>query len=244
VRIRICRMKGNKMRLRYKIITLLFSFAIVGSSCENEVERQRREAIEEEERKEQEVQRQLEAEDRAFQEEQERIEKEEREEKERIERETRLEKERQEKLIYDKYITNSLRTGSAPYAYCFGENSSCDNYGCSQLKVKTPYNSDVVVTVKKDGEVVRHGYINGGSSLSFELPNGAYQPFFYYGKGWNPEKIMKETDCGTLKGGFVAEESFGKDGIQLLNNTILEYELILQEQGNFSTRPSNSSEAF
>jgi hypothetical protein len=162
----------------------------------------------------------------------------------KLEREEKRQEEAKEKAIYDKYVHNSLNTGATPYAYCFGGNSSCDDYGCSQLKVKTPYNSDVLVTIKKGNEVVRHAYINGGSSYTFEMPNGLYQPFFYYGKGWNPTKVMKKADCGTLKGGFMAEESFGKDSPQLLNNTILEYELILQDQGNFSTRPSNSDEAF
>ena len=55
---------------------------------------------------------------------------------------------------------------------------------------------------------------------------------------------MKETDCGTLKGGFIADEQIGKDSPQSLNNNILEYELILQQNGNFSTTPSNSEEAF
>ena len=55
---------------------------------------------------------------------------------------------------------------------------------------------------------------------------------------------MKETDCGSLRGGFVSSEHFGKDTPQSLANNILEYELILQQNGNFSTRPSNSEEAF
>jgi len=162
----------------------------------------------------------------------------------RIELEASLEKERQEKAIYDKYINNSLSTGSTPYSYCFGNNRSCSDYGCSQIKVRTPSNSDVVVTIKKNGEVYSHAYINKGSAYTFELPNGTYQTFFYYGKGWNPNKVMKEAGCGTLIGGFVTEEHFGKDSPQSLSNNILEYELILQQNGNFSTSPSNSDEAF
>ena len=41
-----------------------------------------------------------------------------------------------------------------------------------------------------------------------------------------------------------SDESFGKDDPQELNNSILEYELILQTNGNFSTIPSNPAEAF
>ena len=100
-----------------------------------------------------------------------------------------------------------------------------------------------VVTIKKEDKVVRHAYICAGSSYTFELPNGTYQPFFYYGKGWNTEKEMKRADGTIILGGFVANESFGKDDPQSLNNNILEYQLILQQDGNFSTRPSNSMEA-
>ncbi len=162
----------------------------------------------------------------------------------RIEQKEKNEQEKLNQAIRDKYISNSLSTGTTPYAYCFGSNNTCSDNGCSQIKVKTPNNSDVLVTIKRNTKVYRHAYIKAGSNFTFELPNGIYQPFFYYGKGWNPEKIMIETDCGTLKGGFVAEEQIGKDSPQSLNNNILEYELILQQNGNFSTSPSNSEEAF
>jgi hypothetical protein len=229
------------MKLKLIFATILLSIML--TSCESEEERQKRIAREEQQRIELEERRKAEEAERAYKLEQERIEKEQREESERIEREARLEKERQEKAIYDKYIDNSLSTGSTPYSYCFGRNSSCSDWGCSQIKVRTPYNSDVLVTIKKGEKVVRHAFIKGGSSYTFELPNGTYQPFFYYGKGWNPEKVMKQTDCGTLKGGFITNEDFGKDSPQTLSNNVLEYELILQQSGNFSTRPSNANEA-
>jgi hypothetical protein len=88
-----------------------------------------------------------------------------------------------------------------------------------------------------------HAYIRANDSYTFEMPNGTYQPFFYYGKGWDPEKIMKETPEGTIKGGFVSDESFGKDDPQTLEDNILTYQLIFQTNGNFSTRPSNAEDA-
>jgi hypothetical protein len=100
-----------------------------------------------------------------------------------------------------------------------------------------------LVTIKKDGKVVRHAYIRANDSYTFEIPNGAYQPFFYYGRGWNPEKVMKEIPEGIIKGGFMSNEVFGKDEIQVLENEILEYQLILQTDGNFTTRPSNAEDA-
>lgn len=232
------------MKNKLKFTIILFCSLIIFTSCESEEAQKQRLAMQEQARTEWKARQKQEAEELAYQQENARIEREKREEKERVEREVQLKKEREEKAIYDKYINNSLRTGATPYAYCFGGNNSCLNYECSQIKVRTPSNSDVLVTIKKNGVVYRHAYINAGSSYTFEMPDGTYQPFFYYGKGWNPTKVMKEIKCGTLKGGFITSESFGKDSPQTLSNSILSYELILQQNGNFSTEPSNSDEAF
>lgn len=162
---------------------------------------------------------------------------------ERISQEAKIEDQRKEKEIYDKYINNSLQNGSTPYSYCYGGNGNCSENGCSQIKVRTPSNSDVLVTIKRNGTVVRHAYIAAANSFTFEFANGTYQAFFYYGKGWNPEKIMKKTTCGDLKGGFISDEQFGKDDPQSISDGILTYELILQQNGNFSTSPSNQEDA-
>ncbi len=86
--------------------------------------------------------------ERAFQLEQNRIAEEKREEEKRKVREARLERERVKKAIYDKYINNSLRTGSTPYSRYFGSNSTCDYQGCSKIKVTTS-NSDVYSNSQK-----------------------------------------------------------------------------------------------
>jgi len=143
----------------------------------------------------------------------------------------------------NKYINNSLQTGTTPYRRYYGGNAACKESGCSQIKVTTPDNSDVLVTIKSNEKVVRHAYIRANSSYTFEIPNGTYQTFFYYGKGWSPEKEMKRADDTTILGGFISSELFGKDSPQLLNNNILEYELIVQQNGNFSQKPSNAMEA-
>lgn len=221
------------MKNKFTSIILLSCFLIMLASCESKAEKEQRQ-----ERLRIEL---------ALHQEKERIELEKQEKKEAAEREekrVKQEQERREQAIIDKYIYNSLHTGSTPYAYCFGGNKSCTGYECSEIKVKTPHNSDVMVTIKRNGIVYDHAYIRAGSQFTFELPNGTYQPFFYYGKGWNPNKEMKETACGMLKGGFVANEDFGKDNPQTLSNDILSYTLILQEGGNFSTKPSDADEAF
>ncbi len=144
---------------------------------------------------------------------------------------------------YDRYKNNSLSNGSQPYASYYGYNRSCDYYGCSKISVKAPYLSDVVVIIKRnnsDGSVVRHGYIKSGCTMSFEIPDGWYQTFFYYGKGWYPNKRMS----GGVRGGFLEDEIFSKDNPQYLSNQVLTYELILQRNGNFSTKPSSESEVF
>ena len=164
-------------------------------------------------------------------------------EHEKKEREDQKTLQKAETEIYNQYINNSLITGTTPYSNCYGGNQSCDENGCSKITVSTPHNSDVLVTIKKNNEVVRHAFIQAHSSYTFELPNGIYQPFFYYGKGWNPEKLMKTAPCGEIKGGFISNESFGKDDPQTLYDTVLTYELILQEKGNFSTTPSNQNDA-
>lgn len=139
---------------------------------------------------------------------------------------------------------NSLNQGSMPYASCYGSNNGCGGYGCSQISVLSG-SSDVLVTIKNSsGNVCRHGYIKAGRSFKFNVPNGGYQVFFYSGTGWNPNKVMATTSCGTLRGGFMSGESFTKDNYIDLDNQIMSYELILQQNGNLSTQPSSKSEAF
>jgi hypothetical protein len=137
----------------------------------------------------------------------------------------------------DPYYNNSLKTGAAPYA-----NSALGSSYDSEIKVSTSANSnsDVVVIVKHNGEMVRNAYIKAGGSHTFQLPNGRYQVFFYAGKGWNPNKEMPNGG----KGGFVANESYSKDSPVTLDNHILTYELIPQQNGNFSTLQSNANEVF
>ena len=221
------------MKLRFVILGLVFLSLVVLPSCESDAEKQMRLARIEKERIENEKQ----------QAEKERQRKLKEAEEARL-RAIKKEKERREREIYNRYINNSLYTGATPYSYCFGSNSNCDDYGCSKIKVITPYNSDVLVSIKRNGKVFRHAYIKAGSSYTFEFPNGTYQAFFYYGKGWNPNKFMKKTSCGILRGGFITNEHVGKDNPQSLYNNILTYELILQRNGNFNTQSSSTNEAF
>jgi hypothetical protein len=140
---------------------------------------------------------------------------------------------------------NSLSTGAMPYSYCFGAHNNCNSFSCSKITVRTGGGADVLVTIKDiNGDVVRHSYIKGGRSFSFNVPDGEYQVFFYSGSGWNPNKFVKTTTCGTLRGGFVAGEEVTKDDYITLYSQQVTYELILQQNGNLSTQPSSKNEAF
>jgi hypothetical protein len=138
---------------------------------------------------------------------------------------------------------NSLATGAMPYSYCYGSSNYCGSY-CSEIQVRTG-GSDVLVTIKDySGDVYRHAYIKSGRSFTFNVPDGQYQVFFYSGTGWNPNKYMTTTSCGTLHGGFVSAESFTKDDYISLSSQSMTYELIMQPNGNLNTQPSSMNEAF
>ena len=161
-----------------------------------------------------------------------------REEREKIEAENR----RLESIYGD----NSLSNGSQPYSRWYGKNQYYDDYTAhSEIVVKAPFNSDVIAIVRynnMNGSVAGHRYIKAGNTSKIYLKNGYnYQTFFYYGRGWYPDKQMK----GKVRGGFLKGEAFSKDGSpSYLENQILTYELTLQENGNFQTSASSEGEMF
>ena len=137
-----------------------------------------------------------------------------------------------------KYLGNSLSTGATPYAKFYGKNYKCPYNQCSGIKVTAPRESDIVVIIKrnnKSGKVIAHGYIRAGGTYKFDIPDGTYQTFFYYGEGWNPNKEM----AGGVRGGFVKDDS-----PQEIYSGVLSYVLQLQRNGNFQTKGSNRNEVF
>lgn len=110
-------------------------------------------------------------------------------------------------------------------------------------QVTAPRESDIVVIIKrnnKGGKVIAYGYICAGGTYQFDIPDGTYQTFFYYGEGWNPNKKM----AGGVRGGFVKDEKFSKDSPQKIYSGVLSYILQLQHNGNFQTKSSNRNEVF
>lgn len=160
--------------------------------------------------------------------------------------EERARREEEQRQLEHAYGNNSLSNGAQPYAQWYGRNSYYDDYTPhSEIRVKAPYNSDVIAIVRynnQNGNVAGHRYITAGNSATIYLRNGyRYQTFFYYGKGWYPDKEMKNG----IRGGFISAESFSKDGsASYLEDNILTYELTLQTNGNFQTSASNVAEIF
>lgn len=145
----------------------------------------------------------------------------------------------------DRYLNNSLSNGSQPYSRYYGSNYS-NGYDQSAVSVKASSYSDVVVIVHYNngrGKVAGHVYVRKGCSSTIYLPsNRTYQVFFYYGSGWYPKKEMPQG----MKGGFLAGESFSKDGspIFLRTGEMMTYTLTQQVNGNFSTSSSSEYEVF
>ena len=142
-----------------------------------------------------------------------------------------------------RYLGNSLSTGATPYSNVYGKNYRCPYTQCSGIKVTAPRESDIVVIIKRNnssGTVIAHGYIRAGGTYQFDIPDGTYQTFFYYGDGWNPNKVMK----GGVKGGFVKDEIFSKDNPQEIYSGVLSYVLQMRRDGNFQTKSSNKTECF
>ena len=146
------------------------------------------------------------------------------------------------------YSENSLYTGATPYKYCYGRNPYCTPpYGyeeCSFIDIRASNNSDVVVIIKKNNRVYAHAYIKAKGYHKFKLGNGNFQTFFYYGKGWNPNKFIKNASCGKITGGFVSNESLDKSDVIRLHNSSMTYTLYSVQNGNFNPKASNKNEAF
>lgn len=154
-------------------------------------------------------------------------------------------REYEQRRLISLYGNNSLSNGSQPYSQWYGFNRHYDNYTPhSEIHIKAPLNSDVVAIIRynnHNGSVAGHKYIKAGRNVTIQLPNGSYQTFFYYGKGWYSEKAMRNG----IRGGFIKDEAYSKDGSpSYLENTILTYELTITPNGNFNTTSSDENEIF
>lgn len=151
----------------------------------------------------------------------------------------------EQRFDWETYQNSHLNTGDQPYRAAYGRNRRFGYYdNHSTIKVEAPYNSDVVVIVKRgsdNGTVAGHVYVRAGEMGTIDLPNGTYKPIFYYGKGWKP---TKEKVPGA-PGGFVKDESYSTiDGTESLYNEIVTYTLRLVTNGNLHTRSISENSAF
>ena len=141
------------------------------------------------------------------------------------------------------FAANAQYTGATPCENCYGKNASCKYVGCSDIKINTSSSSAIVAIVKKNGNVVKHAYIAPSSNYTFELLDGIYQVFFYYGNVWDSNKVMKSSNCSSIRGGFKTQESVSKGDPITLKGNIMEYTLTRSTLGNFSPKSSNLDEA-
>jgi len=147
-------------------------------------------------------------------------------------------------LILACSISYGQYTGNTPWSDCYGQNKECKKVGCSDIKIETSESEPVMAIVKKNDKVFRHSYISKNSSFTFELPDGVYQVFFYYGKNWDNYKKMSSGDCNNLLGGFLTDEYVSKDDPITIKGQILIYTLESVTLGNFSPKSSELSEIF
>lgn len=145
-------------------------------------------------------------------------------------------------LIMLPALMSAQYTGYTPWENCFGKNASCPYVGCSDIKVNTS-SSAVMAIVKRYGKIIKHAYISPNSSYTFELKDGTYQVFFYYGDNWNNQKKMRSDECSSVYGGFTKNESVSKDDPITLIGQIMTYSLTSTKYGNFSPKGSSLDEA-
>jgi hypothetical protein len=148
------------------------------------------------------------------------------------------------------FLSYSQYTGSTPWENCFGINASCKTYpqdgylvGCSTIKVIASKSSAVVAIVKRYGKVLKHAYISSGRTYSFDVSDGTYQLFFYWGKKWNGNKKINSDECSRVYGGFMENESVSKDSPITLDGQIMTYTLTQVTYGNFKPKSSSLKEA-
>ena len=97
--------------------------------------------------------------------------------------------------------------------------------------------------IDRNGHHRLHAYISSNSSYTFQLLDGTYQVFFYYGKNWDRYKKMNSDECYSITGGFTSNESVSKDNPITLKGQIMTYTLTETSYGNFSPKSSSLGEA-
>lgn len=143
------------------------------------------------------------------------------------------------------YSNYSLSNGALPYKNIYGANYR-EAEDLSKITVTAPKTSDVVVTARllNSDKIKGHIYVRANRTASFYIPEGRYTISFYYGRGWYPKKEIVGKH-GTLYGGFLLDESVGKDeDVYYPANQGYSYTLQTTYNGNFSTEPSSTYEMF
>lgn len=146
-------------------------------------------------------------------------------------------------VLFTCSVSYAQYTGATPWENCYGKNASCEYVGCSDIKIITSPGSPIVAIVKKQERVIKHAYIAANDSYTFQIPDGSYQVFFYYGSKWDKNKPMSSKDCNNILGRFSTSESVTKTNIITLKGQIMTYTLSYSNSGNFSPKSSSLQEA-
>jgi len=155
-----------------------------------------------------------------------------------------------------KWKGNSLENGSSPYNSYFGDGIYDYRSKC-WITFKNGNSSDAIACLVNSftGTTIRNSYIKAGTNYNMSnLPEGIYKVKVFYGKDWNPEKIINN---GSIKGGFDTDLNFSlsdnpKDLIQInitetsqgISYTTGEITLYTVKNGNMNQRNIDSNEFF
>lgn len=129
--------------------------------------------------------------------------------------------ERQDKIKTEEgrfYSDTRLPTGSAPYAYFYGNNIKEQNSEHSVQFIANPTLDQVVFLVEyNSNRVIRHNYILSGDTFEMtNIPDGRYYVKVFFGRDWKENTVMTKDH---LQGGFSIYRKFisFSEETQLLN---------------------------
>lgn len=137
--------------------------------------------------------------------------------------------------------------GVTPYENAYGPNMV---YASNTIYIHASADKDVVVIIreKTSDRVVGHIYVKAGEEGFMAIPDGVFNVFFYEGRGWDPDKIIKSSRGDHIKGGFKYEAVLGKDPRELSfgdgRYNQISYDLNKRRYGNMHERKVSKRSVF
>lgn len=103
------------------------------------------------------------------------------------------------------FLGNQLENGASPYDVIYQKGIYHNTK--NSLTINNTSNLDVVVLLVENNfqKIYRNEYIRAGETfIMSRVPNSTFYTKYYYGKNWNPERVLK----GQVVGGFDDNEFF------------------------------------